>query len=89
MDDRMEGEEATLGAGAGLIDTVADWLMAQALGESRVENLVEGCCNRLRAAGIPLWRALLSFRTLHPLFDSVWLIWRRGELLGTLEMPHD
>lgn len=89
MDDRIEGEEATLGAGAGLIDTVADWLMAQALGESRVENLVEGCCNRLRAAGIPLWRALLSFRTLHPLFDSVWLIWRRGEPLGTLEMPHD
>ena len=89
MDDRMEGEEATLGSGAGLIDTVADWLMAQALGESRVENLVEGCCNRLRAAGIPLWRALLSFRTLPPLFDSVWLIWRRGEPLGTLEMPHD
>lgn len=85
----MEGEEAALGTRAGLIDTVADWLMAQALGESGVENLVEGCCNRLRAAGIPLWRALVSFRTLHPLFDSVWLIWRRGEPLGTLEMPHD
>ena len=69
----------------GLIDEIADWLMSEALGEAEVKSLFEGCCNRLRAAGIPLWRALLTYPTLHPLYASIWLIWYRDQEMGGFE----
>ena len=62
-----------------LIDEVADWLMERALTESTVEEIVEGCFLRLHAAGIPLMRAHVAFRTLHPLHDAVGLSWTPGE----------
>jgi adenylate cyclase len=68
-----------------LIDGVADWLMSQALGEGDVQEIVGGCCDRLQAAGIPLWRAFVSFRILHPKFATVSIIWRRDERTGTVE----
>ena len=61
-----------------LIDEVADWLMERALTESTVEEIVEGCFLRLHAAGIPLMRAHVAFRTLHPLYDAVGLSWAPG-----------
>ena len=84
----MTPESPKASTGSALIDAVADWLMAQALGGSDLESLLDGCCARLRAAGVPLSRALISYRTLHPLFDSVWLTWHRDEGVGTFEMPH-
>ncbi len=63
----------------GLIDTLADWLMSQALGETDMESLIDGCCNRLAAAGIPLTRAYLAFRTLHPLFAGFGYTWQQGQ----------
>jgi adenylate cyclase len=71
-----------------LVGTVADWLMTQALGEARMENLVEGCCNRLRAAGIPLWRAHVGYRTLHPLVEAISLVWERDAGLVSADIPH-
>lgn len=53
--------------------------MSQALGESEIREIFAGCCRRLVAAGIPVSRAFLSYRTLHPLFASVFLIWERGK----------
>lgn len=64
--------------GGGLIDGVADWVVSEALGKTRVETLLEGCCDRLSAAGIPLLRVALAFPTLHPLFSAVSHIWWRG-----------
>ncbi len=75
----MTRQDTSIGVGGGLIDAVADWLVSKALEGSTVETLLEGCCARLRAAGIPLWRTSLGFRTLHPLFASITLVWRRGE----------
>ncbi len=75
-------------AGTDLVGTVADWLMTQALGEARMEDLVEGCCNRVRAAGIPLWRAHVAYRTLHPLVEAISLTWERGEGLRSADIPH-
>lgn len=72
----MTSEESVRAVENPLIGSVADWLMAEALGEADVEKLLEGCCQRLRAAGIPLWRAYLTFRTLHPLFSAISLTWR-------------
>jgi adenylate cyclase len=77
--------EAGVGSAAVLIDGVADWLMSQALGEGDVHDIVVGCCDRLLAAGIPLWRAFVSFRVLHPKFAAVSLIWRREERSGSIE----
>ncbi len=71
-----------------LIDSVADWLMDRALGDASVENLIEGCCKRLRATGIPLWRAQIGFRTLHPLFASMTLNWLRDEGVATVGNLH-
>jgi hypothetical protein len=57
----MTEDENTNAADDGLIDSVANWLMDRALGDASVENLIEGCCKRLRATGIPLWRAQIGF----------------------------
>ena len=84
----MPDESFDLTTDSGIVDMVGEWLKDQALGEVEVEALVDGCCNRLLAAGIPLWRVLVSFRTLHPLYARVWLIWRRGEGMGVLESMH-
>ena len=73
---------------ASLIDAVADWLMTQALGETEMEALIDGCSNRLRAAGIPLQRSHVAFRTLHPLFEAVSLTWRRGQGVETTGHLH-
>ncbi|MFQ5955001.1 MAG: adenylate/guanylate cyclase domain-containing protein [Kiloniellales bacterium] len=75
-------------SGAPLIDAVADWLMSQALGDTDMEGLIDGCCNRLHAAGIPLLRAHVAFRTLHPLFEAVSLTWRRREGIETTGYRH-
>ena len=80
-----EGHKAT---SATLIDELADWLIARALVESKVEEIVEGCAQRLLAAGVPVWRTYVSFRTLHPLFASHTLIWRRGQTIDTMQKLH-
>lgn len=72
----MTTEESVRVVDNPLIHSVADWLVTEALGETDVEKLLKGCCERLRAAGIPLWRAYLTFRTLHPLFAAISLTWR-------------
>ena len=84
----MRNEESIEAAGTQLVDRVADWLMSHALGDSDVEQIFDGCCHRLHAAGIPLWRGLLTFRTLHPLFASTSLIWRRGDGADTQHFLH-
>ena len=76
--------------GTALIDTVADWLMDQALiGTHSVEQIVDGCCARLSAAGIPLWRGYVSFRTLHPLLSVVAVSWTRDGGVATTGYSHD
>lgn len=84
----MTIENVGFSTGGGLIDSVADWLMTQALGEAEVEGLLEGCCDRLLAAGIPLWRGYLTFRTLHPLFRAISLTWRRDGGLESVGHLH-
>lgn len=71
-----------------LIDSIADWLMEQALAETPMADLVRGCCERMRAAGIPIWRVLVSPATLHPLYEAVWHTWHREKGMGTYQMPH-
>ena len=81
----MTSEEMKSSMDVGLIDEIADWLMSEALGEIEVRDLFDACCHRLRAAGIPLWRALLTYPTLHPLYASIWLTWYRDKELRGVE----
>jgi adenylate cyclase len=73
---------------AALINSLADWLMDQALGETDLESLFAGCCRRLWSAGVPLWRAFIAVRTLHPLIRAVALTWRPDSGLKREEYLH-
>jgi adenylate cyclase len=84
--DRDEAEGS--GLGGPLVDAVADWLMTRALADTPMETLMRGCCERLAAAGIPLTRGHIGFRTLHPLFEAATVTWRRDGELQTIQIPH-
>jgi adenylate cyclase len=67
---------------------VLDWLVAGALSDKGATALFAELCERLTATGLPLQRAHLAMRTLHPLVDSVDLTWWRGEELVVTPRPH-
>jgi adenylate cyclase len=73
---------------AALIDSLADWLIAQALDETDLESLFAGCCERLRSAGLPLWRGFIALQTLHPLIRTVALTWHCDSGLARAEYLH-
>ncbi len=56
---------------------IVDWLIRKALGDPDITALFETLCKRLHAVGLPLDRASLSWPTLHPLFRSEQVFWRR------------
>ena len=91
MDSGNKMNEETEGYGRSpLVDAVAEWLMEQALGDGEIRSIFAGCCRRLVAAGLPLSRAFLTYRTLHPLYASVFLIWQRGaDEVRVREMFHE
>lgn len=64
---------------ATLIAAVEDWLIGKALGDPEIRTLFEKLCTRLHAIGIPLHRASLSWPTLHPLYKSEQVFWRKGD----------
>jgi hypothetical protein len=43
-----------------LIDQVADWLITRVLAGADMETLYGNCCERLRAAGIPISRGSIG-----------------------------
>ena len=63
---------------ATFIAGIEDWLIGKALGDPDITRLFETLCERLHAVGVPLDRASLSWPTLHPLFRSEQVFWRRG-----------
>jgi hypothetical protein len=75
-------------APAALIDRTADWLMEQALGQTALEDLFRGCCERLLGAGIPLSRAHITFRVLHPLYEAMGMTWLRGSAVESASYVH-
>jgi adenylate cyclase len=68
--------------------SIADWIMEAALRGVDMQTLVAGTSNRLLGAGVPLARTHVSFRTLHPAFESVSLVWRRGRGVSAQEFAH-
>ena len=58
------------------VQAISDWLVGQGLLTADFDPMFAGFCEGLVAAGIPLWRAQVSMRTLHPTIDSIAYIWR-------------
>ncbi len=58
---------------------ITDWAVSQALCEVDMERLFVGVCDRLSEAGIPVRRAHLAVRTLHPLVGAISYRWWRGQ----------
>ena len=73
-----------------MIDSIADWLMEQALNEqTTMQTLFEGTCLRLLAEGVPIIRAHFAFRTLHPLYAAIGHIWFKDKETVHVQIAHD
>lgn len=53
-----------------------DWLVNETTGQPFLDNLFAELCQRLRADGLPLARATMHLRTLHPQFQGARVLWR-------------
>jgi adenylate cyclase len=58
------------------------WAVDQGLRGTAADKLFEGFCQRLVAAGLPLWRAFAGMRTLHPQWAGYGYTWERD--IGTI-----
>ncbi|HET7410272.1 MAG TPA: adenylate/guanylate cyclase domain-containing protein [Paracoccaceae bacterium] len=67
---------------------IEDWLIGHALGDPDITTMFETLCERLHGLGIPLDRASLSWPTLHPLFRSEMVFWRRGTGTQFMQFIH-
>jgi adenylate cyclase len=62
-----------------VVQGISDWLVHQGLWRADVPTLLGGYCERLVAAGVPIWRGYLSALTLHPRVRSVGSSWRPAQ----------
>ena len=53
------------------------WVVREGLRGAAAAALFDGLCQRLVAAGVPLWRALVGMPTLHPQWGGYSYTWRR------------
>jgi adenylate cyclase len=56
-------------------NVIVEWLADEALHEAEPDSLFGELCQRLRGIGIPILRAQVAFRVLHPLYDAGTLNW--------------
>jgi adenylate cyclase len=68
---------------------IADWLIDGARSTPVATDLMSVLCERLVAAGIPLWRVGLFIRTLHPDIVGRNFIWKQGEAVVVGSANHD
>ncbi|SDU37898.1 adenylate/guanylate cyclase domain-containing protein [Stappia sp. ES.058] len=71
------------------IEDIEDWLIREALGQPDIGQMFAGTCERMRAAGIAVDRALLSWSTLHPLVEAETALWLPGETVDHGLHTHD
>ncbi len=61
------------------LSTVLGWLVESAVIEESYGCVFDELCGRLRDIGLPLLRGNLGMNTLHPLVESVGLMWVHGK----------
>ena len=60
------------------LQKLTDWLVDGARSAPNPQQMMAETCERLVAAGLPLWRVGVFVRTLHPDIIGVNFIWRPG-----------
>jgi adenylate cyclase len=80
--------ETSGAASRALVERTAEWLMAQALKDADLKDIVRGCCERLHGAGVPIARVQCSFTLLHPLYRGIGYTWQRGQGLQVDAFRH-
>ena len=73
-------------------EDVSNWLVEKGLEGGTIEELFEGYCTRLAGLGLPVWRAHIAMRTLHPTYGSQAFTWIEGkgvERVSFLYTKHD
>jgi adenylate cyclase len=71
------------------VQAISDWLIERGLHPTGFETLIGGFCTRLAKAGIPLARAYVSMRTLHPSIAAFDMLWRPGQETQTSLFGYD
>ena len=71
------------------IAAIADWLIDGARSAVAPQQVLAVLCERLVAAGVPLWRAAVFLRTLHPEIAGRRFIWRQGEDVDISDLPYE
>ena len=71
------------------IQAISDWLIECGLHPTDFETLIGGFCARVAEAGVPLARAYISMRTLHPSVAAFDMMWKRGAATETNLFGHD
>jgi adenylate cyclase len=64
------------------------WLIEAGLAGAAVEEMLDGLCGRLVAAGVPIARSFLSIGGLHPQRRAWSLTWRDGAITDINDFPH-
>jgi len=67
---------------------IADWIMQAALSGADMPILLDGVAHRALATGVPLSRVHVMYRTLHPSFESVSLLWTAENGVSGREFGH-
>ncbi len=70
-------------------DALVTWLIKAGLDGISQADLLTGYCERLVAAGVPLWRASMGAATLHPLIDAHGHRWFAGQGVQEEFFPRD
>jgi adenylate cyclase len=73
----------------GELKEITDWLVDGARSAPNPVALMQQTCDRLVAAGLPLWRAAAFVRTLHPDVLGRNFIWRPGAEVTTATATYD
>ena len=58
------------------LDAIRNWVTARGLAGAAELELVEGFCQRCRAAGLRLSRGMVLIDTLHPIYEGRLFRWR-------------
>jgi adenylate cyclase len=70
-----------MGARRATLDAVHAWLVEAGLASTSTSALVDGFCQRLVAAGVPLARAWFSSTGLHPERRASTIVWQDGRII--------
>jgi adenylate cyclase len=69
--------------------STVEWLIDGARSAARAEDVMAELCERLSACGIPLWRAAVFVRTLHPHVTGRRFLWQSGVGVAVGELPFE